>query len=198
MVGGALAVAHNARIRAGMTESVDRVYGWPTNDQYALIQPQINAEDIHVWPFDAVVPVDLRFLTSNGQNTVRMNRHDYFEIIFLCSGAATFLVQDRLLPMNAGDMAIIGSTLYHSMEQPPTRRRSLAPSISPPILSAVMEAQTALSTLRHFLSRTPNFRTFCRRTQGCPERFSTSCKKFAGNSRALPYARVWQSERISR
>jgi len=103
----------------GMTESVDRVYGWPTNDQYALIQPQINAEDIHVWPFDAVVPVDLRFLTSNGQNTVRMNRHDYFEIILLCSGAATFLVQDRLLPMNVGDMAIIGSTLYHSMEQPP-------------------------------------------------------------------------------
>jgi AraC-like DNA-binding protein len=119
MVGRPSRSGSDATIRGGMTEPVDRLSGWPTNDQYSLIQPQINAEDIHVWPFDSVVPVDLRFLTSDGQNTVRKNRHDYFEILLLCSGVTTFLVQDRLLPMNVGDMAIVGSTLYHSVEQPP-------------------------------------------------------------------------------
>ena len=119
MVGRPSRSGSDVTIRRRMTEPVDCVSGWPTSDQYSLIQPQINAEDIHVWPFDSVVPVDLRFLTSDGQNTVRKNRHDYFEILLLCSGAATFLVQDRFLPMNVGDMAIVGSTLYHSLEQPP-------------------------------------------------------------------------------
>jgi AraC family transcriptional regulator, transcriptional activator of pobA len=122
MVGRQSRSGSDAAVRRGMTESFGCVSGWPTHDQYSLIHPQINAEDIHVWPFDSAVPVDLRFLTSDGQNAVRKNRHDYFEILVLCSGAATFLVQDRLLPMNVGDMAIVGSTLYHSIGQPPDSR----------------------------------------------------------------------------
>jgi AraC family transcriptional regulator, transcriptional activator of pobA len=122
MVGRQSRSGSDDTIRKGMTESFDCISGWPTNDQYSLIQPQINAEDIHVFPFDSAAPVDLRLLTSDGRNAVRKNRHDYFEILVLCSGVATFLVEDRLLPMNVGDMAIVGSTLYHSMGQPPDSR----------------------------------------------------------------------------
>jgi AraC-like DNA-binding protein len=102
----------------GTTEAPDSAIGWPKSDQYRLLQPQINANGIHVWPFDSAMPVDLRLLTSDGQHTVQKNRHDYFEIFVLCSGATTFLVEDRLLPMHAGDLAVIGSTLYHSIECP--------------------------------------------------------------------------------
>lgn len=98
------------------TTQSDFARGWPQNDQYSLIQPQISAQGIHVWPFDSGLPVDLRFLTSDGRKTVPKNRHDYFEIFVLWSGATTFLVQDRLLPMNEGDLAIVGSALYHSVE----------------------------------------------------------------------------------
>ncbi len=45
-----------------------------------------------------------------------MNRHGYFEVLYLCSGSANCHIQDRLLPFNEGDLAIIGSTLYHRIE----------------------------------------------------------------------------------
>src|ERR1039457_531197 len=94
-----------ATLRKSATELPGHALGWQKNDQYRLLQPQINAQGIHVWPFDSVLPIDLRLLTCDGQNTVQKNRHDYFEIFVLCSGATTFLVQDRLLPMNEGDLA---------------------------------------------------------------------------------------------
>jgi AraC family transcriptional regulator, transcriptional activator of pobA len=71
------------------------------------------------------MPLDLRLLTSDGRNTVQKNRHDYFEIFVLCSGATTFLVEDRLLPMNPGDLAVIGSTLYHSIASPLNAKTTL-------------------------------------------------------------------------
>jgi AraC-like DNA-binding protein len=106
-----------AMIRRG-PEGVDRALGWQKSDQYRLLQPQISTDGIHLWPFNSAVPIDLRILTSDGHNTVQKNRHDYFEILVLCSGTSTFLVEDRLLPMHKGDLAVVGSTLYHSTECP--------------------------------------------------------------------------------
>jgi AraC-like DNA-binding protein/mannose-6-phosphate isomerase-like protein (cupin superfamily) len=85
-------------------------------DQFRVVEPQINAEGVHVWPFDASFPVDVRFLTSDKRQNVRMNRHDYFELIYLCAGTANLQIQDRSLPFREGDLAVIGSTLYHRVE----------------------------------------------------------------------------------
>ncbi len=85
-------------------------------DHFSLIEPQINAEGVHVWPFDVSCPVDVLFLAETGRHHVRMNRHGYFEILFLCAGSANCHIQDRLLPFNEGDLAIVGSTLYHRVE----------------------------------------------------------------------------------
>ena len=52
-------------------------------DQFSVIEPQINAEGVHVWPFDVSCPVDVLFLTEDGQHSIRMNRHSYFEILYL-------------------------------------------------------------------------------------------------------------------
>ena len=85
-------------------------------DQFSLVEPQINAEGVHVWPFDVSCPVDVLFLTEDGRQNVRMNRHGYFEVLYLCSGSADCHIQDRLLPFREGDLAIVGSTLYHRVE----------------------------------------------------------------------------------
>jgi len=85
-------------------------------DHFSLVEPQINAEGVHVWPFDPACPVDVMFLTVDDRHRVRMNRHGYFEVLYLCSGSANCHIQDRLLPFNEGDLAIIGSTLYHRIE----------------------------------------------------------------------------------
>lgn len=85
-------------------------------DQFELVEPGINAEGVHLWPFDSSCPVDVLFLTVDDRHHVRMNRHGYFEVLYLCSGSANCHIQDRLLPFNEGDLAIIGSTLYHRIE----------------------------------------------------------------------------------
>ena len=85
-------------------------------DQFRLVEPQINAEGIHTWPFDAAFPIDVRFMTSGPGHNVRKNRHEYFELAYLCAGAASLEIQDRSLPLQEGDLAVVGSTLYHRFE----------------------------------------------------------------------------------
>jgi mannose-6-phosphate isomerase-like protein (cupin superfamily) len=105
--------------RAQKRGSLPRRIHLPKNsyrNQFDLVEPQINAEGVHIWPFDAPCPADVLFLTVDDRNKVRMNRHRYFEVLYLCSGSANCHIQDRLLPFNEGDLAIIGSTLYHRIE----------------------------------------------------------------------------------
>jgi AraC-like DNA-binding protein len=80
------------------------------------VEPQINADGIHVWPFHPTFPVDVRFLTIGLGHNVRRNRHEYFELVYLCGGAASLEIQDRSLPLHEGDLAVVGSTLYHRFE----------------------------------------------------------------------------------
>ena len=85
-------------------------------DHFTVLEPQINAQGIHKWPFDMFCPVDVVFFTGNDRQRVRMNRHEYLEVSYLCSGSANYHVQDRLLPWREGDLAVIGSTVYHRIE----------------------------------------------------------------------------------
>jgi AraC-like DNA-binding protein len=83
------------------------------NDQAGVVEPQINAEGVHVWPFDATFPIDVWFQKCRQGHSVRKNRHDYFEILYLCDGSASLEIQGRSLPLQEGDLAVVGSTLYH-------------------------------------------------------------------------------------
>jgi AraC-like DNA-binding protein len=85
-------------------------------DTFSLVEPQINVEGVHVWPFNAACPVDVLFMNTHDRQRVRMNRHRYFEILYLCSGSGVCHIQDRFLPFQEGDLAAIGSTLYHRIE----------------------------------------------------------------------------------
>jgi len=85
-------------------------------DHFRVVEPQINTEGIHVWPFDPSFPVDVRFMTSGLRQNVRTNRHDYFEVMYLCKGAADLHVQDRWIPFQEGEACVIGSTVYHRLE----------------------------------------------------------------------------------
>lgn len=90
--------------------------GKSCKDTFSLVEPQINAEGVHIWPFDAACPVDVLFMNTHDRQRVRMNRHRYFEILYLCSGFGVCHIQDRFLPFKEGDLAVIGSTLYHRIE----------------------------------------------------------------------------------
>lgn len=82
-------------------------------DAYSVISPQINADGNHEWPFDPTFPIEVRFFRFGGENRIRMNRHDYSELLFLVSGELTWQIQDRQVIQKAGELIVIGSTLYH-------------------------------------------------------------------------------------
>jgi AraC-like DNA-binding protein len=84
-------------------------------DLYRVVAPQINAEGVHVWPFDPAFPIDVRFLLLGRRHNVRMNRHDFFELIYVFAGSADLQIHERTLLLGNGDLAVIGSTLYHRL-----------------------------------------------------------------------------------
>jgi AraC-like DNA-binding protein len=89
---------------------------------FSLIDPQINSEGTHIWPFDPACMIDVRFYKYDGHHHIRMNRHDYFEIFYLQAGELVCRIQDRSFSMQSGDLAVISSTQYHTMHLPANRR----------------------------------------------------------------------------
>ncbi len=90
---------------------------------FSIIEPQINAEGVHVWSFDPACLVDVRFYAYDKRHKIRSNRHDYFEVFYLYAGELECQIQDRVFSMQRGDLVLINSTQYHTMHLP-LRRRS--------------------------------------------------------------------------
>jgi AraC-like DNA-binding protein len=85
---------------------------------FLVIDPQINAEGVHVWPFDPAFPMDVRFYEWDKRHHIRMNRHDYFELFYLQAGELVCRIQDQEFQMRSGDLAVISSTQYHTIQWP--------------------------------------------------------------------------------
>jgi len=92
----------------------------------SVVEPQINAEGIHVWPFDSSFPIDVRFMVLGSPNQARMNRHKYYELAYLLSGTAEVRIQGRSMTVNRGDLLVIGSDIYHHIVSPMQRPARLA------------------------------------------------------------------------
>jgi AraC-like DNA-binding protein len=126
-------------------------------DQLLVVEPQINADGIHVWPFDPAFPIDVRFMTIGPGHNVRKNRHDYFELAYLCRGAASLEIQDRSLPLEEGDLAVVGSTLYHRFEYRSNPPVTLAVLFFQPDLIRADVGPDNAEYLTPFLLQDPNF-----------------------------------------
>ncbi len=81
----------------------------------ATIAPQIRADGVHVWPFDPSFPVAVTFQIFGDRRPVRMNRHDYFEILYVISGEIACQAADRSFKCKQGELIVMGSSLYHCM-----------------------------------------------------------------------------------
>jgi AraC-like DNA-binding protein/quercetin dioxygenase-like cupin family protein len=81
------------------------------------VEPQTNAEGIHVWPFDLAFPVDVRFFRFARGHHIRMTRHDYFELLYVDFGEVVYQIQNRFFTMREGDLLVISGTQYHRMAE---------------------------------------------------------------------------------
>ncbi len=128
------------------------------DNEYRLLEPQINAEGVHVYPFDPSFPIDVRFLAADGRHHVRMNRHHYFEICFVSAGKATMRIQDRLFPLRKGDLVVIGSDLYHVKIDPPNAQNRVAVLFFEPELIRISDrTDEEMEYLMPFLAQKPDF-----------------------------------------
>jgi hypothetical protein len=82
-------------------------------DMVSIVDPQINAAGVHVWPFDPSFPVDVRFLRGASPHNIRMNRH---RIARCCTCARGDRLQHHDRRSGApGDLVVIGSQVYHGV-----------------------------------------------------------------------------------
>ncbi|HUS84474.1 MAG TPA: AraC family transcriptional regulator [Anaerolineales bacterium] len=81
----------------------------------AIIPRQINADGVHVWPFEASFPIDVRFFVLDRSYNPRLNRHHYLELTYVYSGGVEVQIQSSRFQLNQEDMVIIGSDLFHRM-----------------------------------------------------------------------------------
>jgi AraC-like DNA-binding protein len=91
-----------------------------------------------------------------------MNRHDYFEIFYLEKGELTCRIQDRLFTMREGDLVVISSTQYHTMQLPqrvpmPARARAAALYFLPEAIQATDGASEDIEYLMPFLLQDATF-----------------------------------------
>lgn len=82
-------------------------------DGVQIVERQINADGVHLYPFMPALPVDVRFFALTGHTSVRMNRHHYYELCYVSKGETEWQIHDRRFPAAGGDLVVVGNDLYH-------------------------------------------------------------------------------------
>ena len=131
-------------------------YEW--QDAWSVIEPQINAESVHEWPFAPGFPIDVRFLVFGPQREIRMNRHEYFEVLYLFSGEVVYQVQEREYRLGTGDLFVMASTLLHRMGRYPRGRvKAAVLYFLPDLIRSGGSAAEEEQYLMPFLVQAPGF-----------------------------------------
>lgn len=83
---------------------------------HSIVESQIKADGLHVWPFNPSFPVEVRSFVFEENHNVRLTRHDYFEIVYVLEGEALYQVQNCDLAVKAGDVIVLNGALYHRLK----------------------------------------------------------------------------------
>jgi AraC family transcriptional activator of pobA len=150
-------------------------------DAHSVIEPQITADSVHVWPFDGAFPIDVRFLAFHPTRNIRPNRHDYFEALYVHSGVVEYEVQGATCKLRQGDLFVMGGTLLHRMS------RISAPQVKAVVLYFLPEMILAgepggedVSYLMPFLAQDEGFPHVVPAETGLPEQVFDLMKRTAG------------------
>ncbi|MCC6394704.1 MAG: helix-turn-helix transcriptional regulator [Bryobacterales bacterium] len=132
--------------------------------------PQINAEGLHVYPFDPLLPLDVLFFRYRGYPQYRGNRHDHFEVLYLKTGEILLEVQSRRILMRAGDLLVMGSTLMHRiLEYRGARPSAIVMSFLPELIRNDSPTEEA-DYLMPFLAQDESFPLVIPASTGVPAR----------------------------
>jgi mannose-6-phosphate isomerase-like protein (cupin superfamily) len=148
---------------------------------FAVVDREINAAGIHVWPFDPSFPIDVRFFIAGGPNNTRMNRHRYCEVLYVYQGQTDLRIHDRSFRISRGDLVVIGGGLYHStVGRDPIKLIALY--FEPELVRGGTDSEE-IEFLRPFFYRADEFPHMVPRASGIPQQvieffigFARSCR----------------------
>jgi AraC-like DNA-binding protein len=125
---------------------------------YRFTEPGITAEGVRVYPFDPPFPIDVSFQKALGSRLVRLNRHEFFEIIYIYSGSTHIQVRDRVLPIEAGNVVVIGPNVFHRvLHKPNAEVKLISMNFQPEIARAGKAAGEEEYYLSPFLCQGSQF-----------------------------------------
>ena len=131
---------------------------FPWKGTYRFVAPGIDAEGVRVYPFDRSFPIDVSFQRALGHRFVRLNRHEFFEIIYVYSGRIQIQARDHILPAKAGDLVVIGSNIYHRvLHKPNVEAKIVSMNFQPEIIRSGKGAGEEEHYLSPFLCQDSNF-----------------------------------------
>lgn len=152
----------------GKADQTRLTTGWV--DGLSVIEPQINAAGIHTWPFDRTFPLDVLFFVAEGPDDIRMNRHDYFELLYVFSGQGIFQLQERRLSVKTGDLLVIGSNLYHGWAERCSAVNLVGLFFQPRLIRGVEGNREDIEYLTPFLLQDSDFPYVVSSETGIPAR----------------------------
>ena len=131
---------------------------FPWKWTYKFVEPGIDAEGVRIYPFDRSFPIDVSFQKALGHRFVRLNRHEFFEIIYVYSGKIQIQARDQILPAKAGDLVVIGSNIYHRvLHKPSVESKIVSMNFQPEIIRSGKGAGEEEHYLSPFLCQDSNF-----------------------------------------
>jgi AraC-like DNA-binding protein/quercetin dioxygenase-like cupin family protein len=126
-------------------------------DAYSIIEPQINASAVHVWRFDESFPIDVRHFIMRREADIRMNRHDYFELLYLHSGEVTYEVGGERHPMKPGDLFVMSGRPHRMSHYGRAQIRAITLYFLPDFIRAHDPTGEDVQYLMPFLVQDVNF-----------------------------------------
>jgi len=149
---------------------------------YAIIEPQIDDAGIHRWPFDPYFPIDVRFFIFGPRGGVRMNRHDYLEILYILQGEVRFQIQHRAFTARTGDLLVIGSTFFHRpLKSDSPSARAVALYFRPEVLRSGDAGGEDIEFLIPFMAENSEFSHVVAANTGVPAEVLNFMKRIAGH-----------------
>lgn len=98
-----------------VSDAIGRISDWES--VHSVVESQIRADGFHDWPFVPAFPVEVRAFTFGQHRNIRVTRHDYCELLFVCSGQARYEVQDKRFLIGPSDLMIISDSIYHRLSE---------------------------------------------------------------------------------
>jgi AraC-like DNA-binding protein len=131
---------------------------FPWKKEYQFVESGITADGVRTYPFDPAFPLDVSFLTGSGRHLVRMNRHEFFEVLYMFSGRTEIQIRSRCFHLKKGDVVVIGPDIYHRLlHKPHPEVKLISLNFQPEVIRSGEAEGESERYLSPFLCQGPQF-----------------------------------------